>query len=265
VVQPAVTLDASERVLFRLLNATAARVLDLAIDNERIGLVAVDGYPVGSAPGGRPVLWSGDVVVPPGGRAEFIATGLSRPTVLRTRCYDSGPAGDRDPQDILAVLRPAMLDGAPAASGEPKAARSGDISIPLGPVARRRRIVLGEDADGFYINGKAFSMGAAPAIVARAGTLEEWSIFNDTDEVHALHLHQVHFLVESVDGVRANPPIWRDTLLVPIRSRRGGRIVPGTAKILVDFRDPVTRGTFVFHCHMADHEDGGMMAILKVI
>jgi FtsP/CotA-like multicopper oxidase with cupredoxin domain len=33
----------------------------------------------------------------------------------------------------------------------------------------------------------------------------------------------------------------------------------------VDFRNPAIRGTFVFHCHMLDHEDGGMMATIKVI
>jgi FtsP/CotA-like multicopper oxidase with cupredoxin domain len=33
----------------------------------------------------------------------------------------------------------------------------------------------------------------------------------------------------------------------------------------MDFRDPVIRGTFVFHCHILDHADGGMMATVRVI
>jgi FtsP/CotA-like multicopper oxidase with cupredoxin domain len=35
--------------------------------------------------------------------------------------------------------------------------------------------------------------------------------------------------------------------------------------ILVDFRDPLVRGTFLFHCHILDHEDGGMMASVRVL
>jgi FtsP/CotA-like multicopper oxidase with cupredoxin domain len=108
-------------------------------------------------------------------------------------------------------------------------------------------------------------MEAPPAIVARAGTLEEWTIRNDTGEVHDIHIHQVHFLVESLDGAHVNPPAWRDTVLVPAQRRIGGRRIPGTARILVDFRNPAIRGTFVFHCHMLDHEDGGMMATIRVI
>jgi FtsP/CotA-like multicopper oxidase with cupredoxin domain len=126
-------------------------------------------------------------------------------------------------------------------------------------------VTLTEDAAGFYIDGRAFSMGAPPAIVARSGTLEEWTIRNGTDEVHDFHIHQVHFVVESVDGAQIHPRTWRDTVLVPARRRYGPRSIPGTASILVDFRNPAIRGTFVFHCHMLDHEDGGMMATIKVI
>ena len=108
-------------------------------------------------------------------------------------------------------------------------------------------------------------MDAPPAVVARAGTLEEWTVLNDTDEVHDFHIHQVHFLVESIDGVKTYPREWRDTVLVPVQSRRGTNAAPGIVRLLVDFRNPAIRGTFVFHCHMLDHEDGGMMATLKVI
>jgi len=45
----------------------------------------------------------------------------------------------------------------------------------------------------------------------------------------------------------------------------GGTGTPGTVVILVDLRDPVMRGTFLFHCHILDHEDGGMMAKMRVI
>ncbi len=265
-VQPAIDIAPGERQLFRVLNASASRVLDLAIDNERLGTVAIDGYPIGAYPGNPSVAWADHVIVPPAGRAEFIATGQAGPTLLRSRCYDSGVAGDRDPPAVLAILRPSNLS-APSAAAVDNAIPPNSSGATISPAAPavRRTVILTEDSTGFFIDGRAFSMEAPPAIVARAGTLEEWTIRNATDEVHDIHIHQVHFLVESLDGADVDPPTWRDTVLVPAQRRTGSRRIPGTAKILVDFRNPAIRGTFVFHCHMLDHEDGGMMATIKVI
>jgi FtsP/CotA-like multicopper oxidase with cupredoxin domain len=264
-VAPAIAISNGERQFFRVLNATASRVLDLSVDNERIGLVAVDGYPIASYPGNPAIVWTSHVVVPPAGRAEFIVTGQSFPSLLRTRCYDSGTAGDRDPQAVLAVLTGDVEGPPPDAGLESVAYKGASSPIAAAPPAVKRTITLTEDSNGFYIDGRAFSMDARPAVVARAGTLEQWTLLNETDEVHDIHIHQVHFLVESLDGAGAYPRIWRDTVLVPPRRRRGGKLFPGVARILVDFRNPLTRGTFVFHCHMLDHEDGGMMAIVKVV
>jgi FtsP/CotA-like multicopper oxidase with cupredoxin domain len=43
-----------------------------------------------------------------------------------------------------------------------------------------------------------------------------------------------------------------------------GQLIPSLTKVLIDFRDPTIRGTFVFHCHILDHEDGGMMAKITI-
>ena len=242
--------------------------MDLAVDNEQIGVVAIDGYPVGSYTGNPTILWMSHVVLPPAGRAEFVVIGSRVPTVLRTRCFESGVGGDRDPQAVLATISNEGSERAVASSTaandqagpSPKAT---PIAVPRPNV--HRTIVLTEDADGFYINGRAFRMNALPAVIVRAGTVEEWTLLNKTDEVHDIHIHQVHFLVESVDGKNVVPRLWRDTVLVPVQTHVGGKTTPGVARILVDFRNPAIRGTFVFHCHMLDHEDGGMMAAIKAI
>jgi hypothetical protein len=41
------------------------------------------------------------------------------------------------------------------------------------------------------------------------------------------------------------------------------RVYPGV-KLRIDFRDPNTVGTFVYHCHLLEHEDGGMMGTIRV-
>jgi FtsP/CotA-like multicopper oxidase with cupredoxin domain len=125
----------------------------------------------------------------------------------------------------------------------------GGVRIPR--PAARRTIRFTEDANGFYINGKTFDMDGPPSIVARSGTIEDWTIRNRTDEVHDFHIHQIHFAAERIDGRPVPHPVWQDTIVARPR---------GSVELLMDFRDPVVRGTFLYHCHILDHEDQGMMA-----
>jgi suppressor of ftsI len=62
----------------------------------------------------------------------------------------------------------------------------------------------------------------------------------------------VHFLVYAQNGVRLEHPEWLDTVNVPYDG--------GTVDMIVDFTNPAIRGISVFHCHLLNHEDKGMMA-----
>src|SRR3569832_1057272 len=102
-----------------------------------------------------------------------------------------------------------------------------------------------------------------PAIVTYKGAVEDWIIENHAPEVHEFHMHQIHFLLLAVYGVRV-PPEQRqfyDTYQVGYWDQIGPypRI-----KVRMDFRGQVT-GDFVYHCHILQHEDGGMMAIIRVL
>jgi FtsP/CotA-like multicopper oxidase with cupredoxin domain len=46
---------------------------------------------------------------------------------------------------------------------------------------------------------------------------------------------------------------------------KNGAWTPGRLQVIVDFRDPIIKGLFVFHCHILDHEDSGMMATIRAI
>jgi suppressor of ftsI len=260
-------IAAGERQLFRVLNASGGRVFDLAVDGERIGLVAIDGYPLADFPGTPQVVWTNHIVLPPAGRAEFIVTGQTHDVALRSRCYDSGPVGDRDPALNLAVLRPLdATDSVRGTAGTNVAPVRTSASIGVASPAQRRTVVFSEDDKGYYINNQVFDMKSMkPMFTARAGTLEEWTIENHTQEIHAFHIHQVHFAALGVNGIRPTYPYWQDTAIVPVERRVGNRVIPGRIVILIDFRNPVIKGTFPFHCHMLDHEDGGMMALVRVI
>jgi FtsP/CotA-like multicopper oxidase with cupredoxin domain len=264
-----------ERQFFRVVNASAARYYDLSVDDATLDLIARDGVPLDAYPRTPPVDRVGHVLLPPGARAEFVVTAPGHPTVLRSACVDSGRGGDADPPVVLAdLLDPATLFGGAPSRPLDVHARPLTIGSPLPrnllsrPFAKpvvRRIVHFTEDARGFYIDGRAFRMGEPPTIVARSGTVEEWTIVNSTDELHDFHIHQIHFVTESIDGVPVPRRTWADTVNVPSQHHGKGGTTPGRVRLLMDFRDPVVRGTFVYHCHILDHEDKGMMATIRVM
>lgn len=262
--RPAIGIDPGERQFFRVVNASAGRYFDLAIDGEPLELVALDGVPL-DAYGGSPALQRvRHVVIAPAGRAEFVVTGKTHATVLRSLCFNAGLTGDRNPAVELADLQP---DGGGNRREGNAPLRRADVRPPqvLPAPAAHRTIRFTEDANGFFLNGKTFAMDGPPAIVARSGTVEEWNLVNASDEVHDFHIHQVHFAVLAVNGHAVAHPHWVDTATVaPQTFGPRGAATPGTLRVLVDFRDPMIRGTFVYHCHILDHEDGGMMAKIEV-
>jgi FtsP/CotA-like multicopper oxidase with cupredoxin domain len=120
----------------------------------------------------------------------------------------------------------------------------------------------------------AFNMEGAPNLTAAHGAQEYWLLVNDSDECHNFHIHQSKFMVLDADfaaaGTRTSvtqclgdrgfiPPINRnvlhDTYPLPPRSR---------VFVMLTFNGPKL-GRFVFHCHILEHEDKGMMATMAVV
>jgi FtsP/CotA-like multicopper oxidase with cupredoxin domain len=249
VASASIPIAPGERQLWRVLNASGKRHYDLAIAGARMQLVARDGIPIKLLEK-TPQRDVSHVLLPPGGRAEIVVTGAANPQLLLSRCYDGGKAGEPNPGVVFGELVDDRGEGPSERVAAPLgiAADRAYTMLPAHPAARRT-IVFREDAKGFSLNGKRFAPSDPPMFVARSGTTEEWTLRNNSDEAHAFHVHQVHFVVESTHE-------WHDIVDVPPRT---------TLRIIVDFRDPVIRGTFLFHCHLTDHEDGGMMAKVKVV
>lgn len=267
-----ITIAPGERQFFRVVNATGHKTLKLNVSGEKVQVVAIDGFALDSYPGTPPTRMESSVIIPPAGRAEFVVTGPANGRAkFRTLCYYTGPNGDADPYIWFADLAPAKhhQDGGDFSTGPLKVAAplpSNEYTTALPPPAAKRIVVFSENSKPrFFINGKSFKMSAPPMFVVHTGTVEEWHIFNDTYEIHDFHIHQIHFLVESINGVKVQHPYWSDSFIVPHRTGTGKESTPGSIVALMDFRDPVIRGEFVFHCHILDHEDAGMMAKIEVI
>jgi suppressor of ftsI len=112
-------------------------------------------------------------------------------------------------------------------------------------------VTFTEDKNGFYINDRKYAPDASPITTVRVGTYQHWRIVNRTAELHPFHIHQVHFLAYAENGVPFASPAWLDTVNVPYG---------GTVDVIVDFTNPIIKGIAVFHCHLLNHEDKGMMA-----
>ena len=286
--QPAtITMKPAEKELWRVLNASAITYLDLQVlfksRQQMLGVVALDGVPVNQN-GNRdqPIVWKRHVLIPPGGRAEFAVVGPKQgvPASLVTRTVDSGPAGENDPTRPLATIV-TSADAPPRSSRLPAspAILARAHATPLNQVApaRVRRLYFSEKAQDpknpnsptvFFltVEGKtptAFDPNSTePDITVKQGDVEDWIIENRSQELHDFHIHQSHFQLLEWNGVPVDEPYLRDTVNVAYWD--GHSPVYPSVKLRMDFRDPNIVGTFVYHCHLLEHEDGGMMGTIRV-
>ena len=229
------------------------------------------------------MLWADHVFLPPAARVEFIFKGLpvGAQASLITRSVDTGPAGENDPARPLANIGvsgtapepPSQLATSPAPL--PTLA-----SVWLGNVkpARTRKLYFSERPQDpnspasptvfmLTVDGKTPApfdpQASEPDITVRQGEVEDWVIENRSMEAHTFHIHQIHFMLEQWDGVTVDEPFLRDTINVPYWKGKGGPYPSVTLRM--DFRDPDAVGTFVYHCHLLEHEDGGMMGTIRVL
>ncbi len=282
-----IQMKPGERQLWRVLNASAITYLNLSVLFNRVpqslGLVALDGTPMNLNDAEKDsVDPQTHIGLPPGARVEFIVTGPPEggTGLLVTRTVDTGPGGENDPNRMLAKI--VTSASAPEArstlqtSPEPLAAPS---EVWLGSVlpARVRHLYFSEklldpkdptSAVEFYLTvdgeePKMFDMNSEiPNIVAQQGTVEDWIIENRSQELHAFHIHQLHFLLLDYSGRQVNEDFLRDTVNVPYYDGRS--LAYPSVRLRMDFRDPNTVGTFVYHCHLLEHEDKGMMGSIQV-
>jgi FtsP/CotA-like multicopper oxidase with cupredoxin domain len=71
--------------------------------------------------------------------------------------------------------------------------------------------------------------------------------------------------VISIDGVPQPFTGYQDTVSLPFATRQRGQLVPGEVTVIIPFVNPVMVGEFVYHCHIVQHADQGMMANIEVV
>ena len=242
----------TDRVRLRLLNASGQRVFNFGFsDNRRFLMIGSDG---GLLP--SPVS-SDRVQLSPGERAEVVVTmAPGEDVVLRSFAADlAGNVfaerfnGGQDEFDVLQLRVAERLQASPEVPSSLAPAPQLDVSE-----ARTRRFELNDQ----QINGKTMAMSRVDETV-ELGTTEVWEVRNADGQHHNFHVHDVQFQVLSVDGARPGPQLqgWKDTVFLP---------PGGSVRLAMQFTDYADSDTpYMFHCHLLQHEDSGMMGQFVVV
>ena len=113
--------------------------------------------------------------------------------------------------------------------------------------------------DNFYVNGKKFGEGVMPQL--EIGTIEEWTILNAGPLNHPFHIHQGVFIVTKINGFPIEPDkTFPNANAANYVSPLDVIMVPAFGSVTIRFRVLDFPGKYVFHCHILEHEDEGMMS-----
>ena len=263
--QPSIGLKPGQQQFWRLVNAGSDTYLDVALDRANMQIVALDGVPLISGTNAPASMTVSHYVVPPASRIEFIVTGPPAGTTayLRTNCFDAGPTGLAMPAAVLASIDPSADAPASSRHAQVVPAQARPFRFHTAAYIKAHAASVSQTvyfSEQLQMNGQSYNPSGPPMFYAQVGTTQDWTIVNTSTQVHTFHMHQIHFIVQSIDGVAQTQQFVMDNVNIPAATSSG----PGTVKVRLDFTDPLIVGTFLFHCHILSHEDSGMMAKVRV-
>ncbi len=259
---------AGERIRLRLLNVANARIFGLRFGALAPQLIATDGHAI--APH---ALEGNRVVLGPGMRADLILDCGGKPGERVTITDDFYPRQAYRLLDVVYGAEPLRAKppetpfalGAPALP-EPKLAEAERHDIVFGGgmmgrlseaefQGRKRsmREIFMQHRMAWAVNGRVLAEhDHAPMLTLKQGRSYILAMENDTAWHHPIHLHGHTFQVIARDGAKTARTEWRDTVLMNPRERVDIAFVADNP------------GDWMFHCHVLEHQAGGMMAVMRV-
>lgn len=264
------SVRSGERIRLRLINAAPARIFGLEFKDHSPLVIALDGQPIEphTPAGGRVVLGPAmrtdlvlDMSGEPGRSASITDTfydGISY-TLVDIKYSDKPP--------LRTQLLPPPPKLPPNTMPEPDiaGAQRQDVTLTggmMGGTGMSGGMGMGGGMRGMMsgamwaINGVAMPGGdmrnMKPVLTLARGKSYILAIDNQTAWYHPIHLHGHSFRVITRNGQRTKYQEWCDTVLIPPRER---------AEIAFVADNP---GDWMFHCHILDHQEGGMMSVIRV-
>ena len=242
---------------WRIVNTANARFFRLALDGHRFVQVGSD---AGALAAPR-VL--DEILLAPSERIDVLVVVSGAPgaeVALRTLPHDRGHTmADPEPYTVLTLAlddaeRRVVVDTLPTLTS-PVPALDEDL-VPAHTITMGEELVRGGRV-GFSLNGELWP--EVTPLSSTVGALETWEIVNDTHMEHPFHLHGTRFQVTSRGpNEGALVPVvereWKDTVVVHAEE---------TLRFVARF-EPEFPGHWMFHCHIFEHTEGGMMGMVDV-
>ncbi|MCW5730850.1 MAG: multicopper oxidase family protein [Alphaproteobacteria bacterium] len=260
-----------ERIRLRLVNVANARIFALEFREHAPRIIALDGHPVAHH---RPA--DGRIILAPGQRADLLLD-LTREEGGRYSVVDSYYPrqtyrlvdivyGDRPVPASFAGpfgVPPPELPPNPLSEPEPAEAARLDVLLGGGMMGGMTSAMLeGRETDLRSLLGRGYAWalngiagahhGEAPLFELALGRSYILALVNDTAWPHPMHLHGHAFRVIARNGRPTTHREWRDTVLLEPREQ-----------VEIAFRAD-NPGDWMFHCHVLEHQAGGMTAVLRV-
>jgi FtsP/CotA-like multicopper oxidase with cupredoxin domain len=235
---------------WRIVNAAKSRFFYLDLEGQLFTVIGADGGLQERA------ITTDILLVTPGERVDVIVTPKGKagtPLPLRAMLYNRGYGSVeyRAVEDVLTIeftkdppvtTKPITVSRplpVPSAEG----ATSVDVVLTLPPMKNNK--------SEFQVNGVPF--WKAKPYQAKLGEKQVWVVKNESDWDHPFHLHGFFFHVIDEQGNPVRPLALKDTVNVPMKT---------TVRLLVTFDE--RPGEWMFHCHILDHADGGLMGTVMV-
>ena len=268
-VQPdGLSVRSGERIRLRLINTANARLFALNFGDLDPHVIALDGQPVDPyrPDGGRVVLGSGqrvDLMLDCGGDPGHTVTVIDdyyprRAYTFNEIIYEAGKPLRTSPLD--ASLR---LPGNPRQKLDLANAQRHPVEISGGAMGNMQSAVFKGQTLGprelmqagkiWALNGiAADSMTMEPMLTLPQGRTCILSMRNDTAWPHPMHLHGFAFRLLNIDGMPVPRETWLDTVVVEPRQELEVAFVADNP------------GGWLFHCHILEHHQAGMAAVVRV-
>lgn len=264
-VNPVLTLRPGQVQRWKIVNASNARFYKLSLANHNLHVIGTDGGLLD-----KPYA-QGTVLLSPGERVDLLIKASTSKGYYKLKAlpYNRG-AGASANQEI--TLLTAQVNGSALSQSLPSSINPNAVRLAVPVDAPTRQLTLsmgmmsgmtggmmGETMTA-SINGIAYSDNGAFTLTSSLNGYEIWEIYNQSSMDHPFHQHVNPAQVISISGgdsayknLLSTAPAWKDTVIVPAMGR---------VKLLVPVKD--FAGTTVFHCHILEHEDLGMMGLWEI-
>lgn len=255
-VNPRLYVKAGQVQRWRIVNASNARFYKLSLEGHTMQLIGTDGGLVD-----KPYPQS-EILLSPAERVDVLvkATQTSGNYRLRAMPYSRMGMMSSPTITLMTMTYKGSLAQTVPSVINPSAKRLDPNTIDPMMRGPARTITLSMGQGRGYINGQDFDVNPFQ-MMSTTGTYEKWTIINQSGMDHPFHQHVNAAQVLSITGGDPNYaalytsiPAWKDVVLVP----KGGSVT-----MLVPVMD--YDGMIMFHCHILEHEDIGMMGMWNIM